>query len=617
MRAHAASAWPRRAPLVPGHTRRPPRGSLGARRFRGDGASEPLLPGAAARQPDRLKGAQLGLSAFGRGAPHVCYGDVLGGGGPRVFYARAADAGGAALLAGLGASWPGWARPRPADGAAAERRGRGQLAAASGGGAAGAWLSDGPAARPSAVPPARPRPLLLLLRGLLVAAAVGLCGALLVAVSRGRVAALLCCYLGLALSSARRCRRQQPAAPARHPELLPAMQHSSSRAAPVRYRRRQEESESDEQRPDADPDADTEEELEAALAARAAAAAAAAAADPPAERAGALERVTAACASAAGGLASRPGLAAGVAAGVAAAAAAAALLAARRRGAPRAAASAPGGAKAKATPGPNARLRPSKACAPLADGSAVVALRPIAADNSCLFNAVGYCMHHATNRAPFLRQVVSREVSSDPQVYSDAFLGMSNAAYCAWITNPAHWGGGIELAILAAHYRREIAAWNLETGACHVFGEEKGYAKRVMVMYTGTHYDALAVAAGPRAPPDDDVTEFNPRTRRGRAITAAAAALVKLHRKGRPTHQEQQKQQQQQQKAAAAEAAAAAAAAAGAAAPGAGPAGAAAAEHAAAALACNDCGERVQGVDAARAHAAATGHAAFSEVAAA
>jgi hypothetical protein len=60
------------------------------------------------------------------------------------------------------------------------------------------------------------------------------------------------------------------------------------------------------------------------------------------------------------------------------------------------------------------------------------------------------------------------------QEYSAAFLGMENAAYCAWITNPAHWGGGIELAILASHYRREIAAWNLATGACHVFGEDSG-----------------------------------------------------------------------------------------------------------------------------------------------
>lgn len=72
------------------------------------------------------------------------------------------------------------------------------------------------------------------------------------------------------------------------------------------------------------------------------------------------------------------------------------------------------------------------------------------------------------------------------QEYSAAFLGMENAAYCAWITNPAHWGGGIELAILASHYRREIAAWNLATGACHVFGEERG--------------EAAAAAAGAGAP---------------------------------------------------------------------------------------------------------------------
>lgn len=51
---------------------------------------------------------------------------------------------------------------------------------------------------------------------------------------------------------------------------------------------------------------------------------------------------------------------------------------------------------------------------------------------------------------------------------------MENPAYCQWITNPAHWGGGIELSILASHYRREIAAWNLATGACHVFGEDAG-----------------------------------------------------------------------------------------------------------------------------------------------
>lgn len=63
---------------------------------------------------------------------------------------------------------------------------------------------------------------------------------------------------------------------------------------------------------------------------------------------------------------------------------------------------------------------------------------------------------------------------------------MANAEYCDWITNPGHWGGGIELAILAAHYRREIAAWNLETGACHVFGEEKGACFRAACAWTAT-----------------------------------------------------------------------------------------------------------------------------------
>lgn len=41
-----------------------------------------------------------------------------------------------------------------------------------------------------------------------------------------------------------------------------------------------------------------------------------------------------------------------------------------------------------------------------------------------------------------------------------------------------------------------------------------------------THYDVLAVASHPRASTDDDVTEFNPRTKRGKMILAAAEKLV-------------------------------------------------------------------------------------------
>lgn len=41
-------------------------------------------------------------------------------------------------------------------------------------------------------------------------------------------------------------------------------------------------------------------------------------------------------------------------------------------------------------------------------------------------------------------------------------------------------GGGIELAILAKHYGREIAAYNIETARGLVFGEEAGERSRRM-----------------------------------------------------------------------------------------------------------------------------------------
>lgn len=104
--------------------------------------------------------------------------------------------------------------------------------------------------------------------------------------------------------------------------------------------------------------------------------------------------------------------------------------------------------------------------------------RRIPADNSCLFNAVGYAMHKVKTRASSLRGLVAREVATDPATYTSVFLGMSNAAYCDWIMNPVNWGGGIELSILSKHYRREMAAWNIETAKSHVFGEEAGQSAR-------------------------------------------------------------------------------------------------------------------------------------------
>ncbi|TXG67790.1 hypothetical protein EZV62_009065 [Acer yangbiense] len=109
----------------------------------------------------------------------------------------------------------------------------------------------------------------------------------------------------------------------------------------------------------------------------------------------------------------------------------------------------------------------------------IVARRVIPSDNSCLFNAVGYVMDHDKNKAPELRQVIAATVVSDPIKYSEAFLGKPNEEYCSWILDSEKWGGAIELSMLADYYGREIAV--------------KKYSERVMLIYDGLHYDALAV----------------------------------------------------------------------------------------------------------------------------
>ncbi|KVH99150.1 Ovarian tumor, otubain [Cynara cardunculus var. scolymus] len=97
--------------------------------------------------------------------------------------------------------------------------------------------------------------------------------------------------------------------------------------------------------------------------------------------------------------------------------------------------------------------------------------RVIPSDNSCLFNAVGYVMDHDKKKASELRQVIAATVASDPTKYSEAFLGKPNEEYCAWILNPEKWGGAIELSILADYYGREIAAYDIQTTRCDLYGQ--------------------------------------------------------------------------------------------------------------------------------------------------
>lgn len=138
----------------------------------------------------------------------------------------------------------------------------------------------------------------------------------------------------------------------------------------------------------------------------------------------------------------------------------------------------------------------------------VVVRRVIPSDNSCLFNAVGYVMDHDKQKAPELRQVIAATVASDPEKYSEAFLGKTNDEYCAWILNSEKWGGAIELSILAEYYGREIAAYDIQTTRCDLYGQENKYSERVMLIYDGLHYDALAISPFAEAPEEFDQTIF-------------------------------------------------------------------------------------------------------------
>ncbi|XP_057827523.2 OVARIAN TUMOR DOMAIN-containing deubiquitinating enzyme 2 [Cryptomeria japonica] len=141
------------------------------------------------------------------------------------------------------------------------------------------------------------------------------------------------------------------------------------------------------------------------------------------------------------------------------------------------------------------------------DDGAVVR-RVIPSDNSCLFNAVGYVMEHDRNKSSELRQVIAATVASDTENYNEAFLAKSNEEYCAWILEPKNWGGAIELSILADYYGREIAAYDIQTTRCDLYGQGKGYTERVMLIYDGLHYDALAMTPSKNAPEEVDQTIF-------------------------------------------------------------------------------------------------------------
>uniref|UniRef100_A0A8C5S9X7 Ubiquitin thioesterase OTU n=1 Tax=Laticauda laticaudata TaxID=8630 RepID=A0A8C5S9X7_LATLA len=124
----------------------------------------------------------------------------------------------------------------------------------------------------------------------------------------------------------------------------------------------------------------------------------------------------------------------------------------------------------------------------------VLTRKVVPADNSCLFTSIYYVVEggvYEPGCAPEMRNLIAQIVASDLESYSEAVLGKSNQEYCDWIRREDTWGGAIEVSILSKFYQCEICVVDTQTVRIDRFGEDVGYAKRVLLIYDGIHYDPL------------------------------------------------------------------------------------------------------------------------------
>ncbi|KAI8140786.1 hypothetical protein BJV82DRAFT_658835 [Fennellomyces sp. T-0311] len=134
-------------------------------------------------------------------------------------------------------------------------------------------------------------------------------------------------------------------------------------------------------------------------------------------------------------------------------------------------------------------------------------LRTVPDDNSCLFRALGYVLSRDTSMTQELRSVIAATIRDDPVSYSDVTLGQAREKYIDWIQKSSSWGGAIEISIFSQHFDIEIASIDVQTGRIDRFGEGS-YSERVLIIYSGIHYDALALAPTSDSPAEFDQTRF-------------------------------------------------------------------------------------------------------------
>ncbi|MCJ1367343.1 ubiquitin-specific protease otu1 [Acarospora aff. strigata] len=149
---------------------------------------------------------------------------------------------------------------------------------------------------------------------------------------------------------------------------------------------------------------------------------------------------------------------------------------------------------------------------PLPSHSGTLLLRIMPDDNSCLFRAFGSAFFGFMDNMTELRSLIAQEIQAQSEVYSQAVLDQKPDDYCRWIQTQDAWGGGIELSILSKHFDLEICSIDVQTLRVDRFNE--GRPKRCILVYSGIHYDTIALSPSDPpyehayAPPEFDTTIF-------------------------------------------------------------------------------------------------------------
>jgi len=99
-------------------------------------------------------------------------------------------------------------------------------------------------------------------------------------------------------------------------------------------------------------------------------------------------------------------------------------------------------------------------------------------------------------------------ILSNPNLYTETFLGRPVYEYCAWIQDDRSWGGEIELSILSAHFKVEVLVFDVISMSRLCYGEDQGFTQRLFLLYDGIHYDAIAEAQSSSASSKNDKTLF-------------------------------------------------------------------------------------------------------------